>query len=89
MLFEVLLGCLAASSGEKQTIAGRCLGELVGKMGDRVLADVLPVLRKGLASAKTDQRSPSSLLIRSRTDTDADAPGGVAGRVCASPCPRS
>ena len=34
------------SAGEDQRLmAGRCLGELVRKMGDRVLGQIIPILR--------------------------------------------
>ena len=34
-------------------MAGRCLGELVRKMGDRVLRIILPTLRKSMSSYET------------------------------------
>ncbi|XP_071479229.1 stalled ribosome sensor GCN1-like [Diadema antillarum] len=55
-LFTLLLGCLASTSYDKRQVAARTLGDLVRKLGDRVLPEMIPVLEKGLDSTESDQR---------------------------------
>ena len=37
-------------------IAARTLGDLVRKLGERILPDIIPILEKGLDSSKADER---------------------------------
>ncbi|ESO82427.1 hypothetical protein LOTGIDRAFT_223326 [Lottia gigantea] len=55
-LFTILLGCLASTSHDKRQIAGRTLGDLVRKLGERVLPEIIPILEEGLNSEQADQR---------------------------------
>ena len=41
-------------------MAGRCLGELVRKMGERVLTHIIPILQKGMSSEDADTRQAST-----------------------------
>lgn len=55
-LFNILLGCLACGNDEKQQMAARTLGDLVKKLGERVLPEITPILEDGLRSSKADER---------------------------------
>ena len=54
---SILRLLLAVHAGEeRQQTAGRCLGELVRKMGDRILSQIVPILQHGIASEDPAQR---------------------------------
>lgn len=55
-LFGLLLGCLASTSYDKRQVAARTLGDLVRKLGERVLPEIIPILERGLNSDEADQR---------------------------------
>lgn len=55
-LFNLLLGCLASTSFDKRQVAARTLGDLVRKLGERVLPEIVPILEHGLLSTRSDQR---------------------------------
>lgn len=57
------------SSGDKNSVArnlqvaGRALGELVRKLGERVLPLVIPILSRGLKDPNPSRRQVSTLLL--------------------------
>ncbi|XP_043189397.1 eIF-2-alpha kinase activator GCN1-like isoform X4 [Amphibalanus amphitrite] len=55
-LFTLLLGHLASTSHDKRQVAARTLGDLVRKLGERVLPEIIPILERGLESEEADQR---------------------------------
>lgn len=55
-LFTLLLSCLASTSYDKRQVAARTLGELVRKLGERVLPEIIPILEVGLESEDPDHR---------------------------------
>lgn len=55
-LFNILLSCLACGNDEKQQMAARTLSDLVRKLGERVLPDIVPIMDDALKSNRGDQR---------------------------------
>ncbi|XP_051887942.1 eIF-2-alpha kinase activator GCN1 [Pristis pectinata] len=55
-LFTLLLGFLASTCADKRTIAARTLGDLVRKLGEKILPEIIPILEAGLKSDKSDER---------------------------------
>uniref|UniRef100_A0A6Q2XNK9 TOG domain-containing protein n=1 Tax=Esox lucius TaxID=8010 RepID=A0A6Q2XNK9_ESOLU len=55
-LFSLLLGFLASDCPDKRTIAARTLGDLVRKLGEKILPEIIPILEEGLRSDKSDER---------------------------------
>nr|XP_014345196.1 PREDICTED: translational activator GCN1 [Latimeria chalumnae] len=55
-LFSLLLGFLASTCPDKRTIAARTLGDLVRKLGEKILPEIIPILEAGLRSDKSDKR---------------------------------
>lgn len=48
-LMNAIVNALSGSNVEKQTMAGRTLGEIVRKLGEHVLPEIVPILRAGLS----------------------------------------
>uniref|UniRef100_K7G7X0 GCN1 activator of EIF2AK4 n=1 Tax=Pelodiscus sinensis TaxID=13735 RepID=K7G7X0_PELSI len=55
-LFSLLLGFLASTCADKRTVAARTLGDLVRKLGEKILPEIIPILEEGLRSEKSDER---------------------------------
>ncbi|XP_078730009.1 LOW QUALITY PROTEIN: stalled ribosome sensor GCN1 [Lampetra fluviatilis] len=55
-LFGLLLGFLASTNYDKRQIAARTLGDLVRKLGEKILPEIIPILEAGLCSEHSDER---------------------------------
>ena len=51
-LMRRLIAGLSAESEDRRQTAGKCLGELVRKLGERVLPEIFPILRDGLEPSR-------------------------------------
>ncbi|KAJ8770180.1 hypothetical protein K2173_011515 [Erythroxylum novogranatense] len=56
VLMNTLISSLAFSSSERRQVAGRALGELVRKLGERVLPLIIPILSRGLKDPDASRR---------------------------------
>ncbi|CAH9129951.1 unnamed protein product [Cuscuta epithymum] len=56
VLMNTLISSLASSSSERRQVAGRALGELVRKLGERVLPLIIPILSQGLNNSNPGKR---------------------------------
>jgi hypothetical protein len=51
-LMEKILDGLSSSDGEQRIVSGRCLGDIVRKLGERIMPEVVPILQEGLKEAR-------------------------------------
>eukprot|EP01133_Synstelium_polycarpum_P018804 gene18804-22495_t len=47
-LIEMVIGSIGSSNVDKRSVAARSLGDVVSKLGDRILPEILPILERGL-----------------------------------------
>ncbi|KAH6560638.1 hypothetical protein BASA62_010347 [Batrachochytrium salamandrivorans] len=55
-IMQILISSLASPNLEKRGVAARTLGDLVQKMGERILIEIIPILEVGLQSDHADTR---------------------------------
>ncbi|KAJ3031271.1 translational activator of GCN4 [Rhizophlyctis rosea] len=56
VMMEILIASLASESHERRTVAARTVGDLVRKLGDAIMNDIVPILEKGLESGNAGTR---------------------------------
>lgn len=56
LLIGQIVSALASGHPDKRTVAGRALGDIVKKLGDHVLPEVVPFLREGLEAGNENMR---------------------------------
>jgi HEAT repeat protein len=55
-LMEVVIHEIASPNAERQTVAARTLGDVVKKLGERVLPEIIPLLRSNLRAPDAETR---------------------------------
>lgn len=55
-LIELLIAALASNNLDKRTVAGRALGDIVRKLGDQILPEIVPCLRHELRVGDANMR---------------------------------
>ncbi|TPX65734.1 hypothetical protein SpCBS45565_g04973 [Spizellomyces sp. 'palustris'] len=56
IMMDILVASLASENVDKRGSAARCLGDLVRKLGESILSELLPILEKGLDSDREEIR---------------------------------
>ncbi|GIL73837.1 hypothetical protein Vretimale_5312 [Volvox reticuliferus] len=67
-LMQLVIESLADEGEDQRQAAARCLGELVRKMGERVLARIIPILREGINSDSAATRQGVCLGLKEVLD---------------------
>jgi len=60
-LMDKIVFGLSGAEDDKRMVAGRCLGDIVKKLGDRVLPDIIPIIEEGLKSDNASERAGIAL----------------------------
>ncbi|KAI8587499.1 armadillo-type protein [Geranomyces variabilis] len=56
IMMDIIVASLASESADKRGCAARCLADLVRKLGESILTELLPILEKGLDSDRKEIR---------------------------------
>jgi hypothetical protein len=60
-LMSFTITFLASNNTDMRNIAARCLGDVVGKLGERVLQEIVPILSKSMATGDRSVREGACL----------------------------
>eukprot|EP00002_Diphylleia_rotans_P033723 TRINITY_DN719_c0_g2_i1.p1 TRINITY_DN719_c0_g2~~TRINITY_DN719_c0_g2_i1.p1 ORF type:complete len:2625 (-),score=670.03 TRINITY_DN719_c0_g2_i1:1508-9382(-) len=63
-LMQQIIVLLSGTNSELQQLASRTLGDVVKKLGDRVLPEIIPILEKGLESSAANTRQGVCLGLK-------------------------
>ncbi|VDM51837.1 unnamed protein product, partial [Angiostrongylus costaricensis] len=67
-LFEMIVDSLASTCEDRQQMGARCLGELVRKMGDKILNEILPILEVNQKSDNLEKRVGVAIALHEVMD---------------------
>ncbi|CAG8528557.1 17533_t:CDS:10, partial [Acaulospora morrowiae] len=64
VMMGMIIRNLSSPSYERRQVAARTLGELVRKLGESVLSEIIPILEEGLESVEADMRQGVCIGLR-------------------------
>jgi len=85
VMILMVVDCLASASYDRQQMGARTLGDLVRRLGDRVLPDVMPILMENLSSPQTNIRQGVCIGLHEIMSASGRAMVRTAGRGRRSP----
>uniref|UniRef100_A0A7I4Y876 TOG domain-containing protein n=2 Tax=Trichostrongylidae TaxID=6315 RepID=A0A7I4Y876_HAECO len=68
VLFEMVVDSLASTCEERQQMGARCLGELVRKMGEKIINEILPILEQNQKSDDLEKRVGVAIALHEIMD---------------------
>lgn len=74
VLFEMVVASLASTCEERQQMGARCLGELVRKMGDKIINEILPILEMNQQSEDVEKRVGVAVALHEIIDNMSKVP---------------
>jgi len=81
LLMQRIISIISTGSEERQQTASRCLGEVVRKLGERVLISVLPIMKEGLNHELAEHREGVALglaeILSAATDNQLEDHYGI------------
>ncbi|RUS19023.1 armadillo-type protein [Endogone sp. FLAS-F59071] len=63
VMMVMVIRNVASSSCDRRTVAARTLGDLVRKLGERILSEIIPMLEDGLESSEANTRQGVSIAL--------------------------
>lgn len=62
-MMQTIIQCLGSAVLDKREVGGKTLGDLVSKLGDRVLPDIIPILDKVRRKMCTSRMTQSLIKL--------------------------
>src|SRR4051794_26479562 len=63
VMMTMVIRNVASSSYDRRTVAARTLGDLVRKLGESILSEIIPILEDGLDSSEANTRQGVSIAL--------------------------
>ncbi len=84
-MMHIIIQCLGSSVLDKREVGGKTLGDLVNKLGDRILPDIIPILEEVQSAANLFLPFARRCFFPTHARSPRTLPSSL--RVCGAPCP--